>query len=150
MHMMMVCPRCGFSQPADPYCAQCGLNISTFQPVKKSFLVRFFQNPNLHLFLIAALVVVVLGYIFYSQRDLLGKEVGEFLKDIPLLSNYAHQRGASDHQPPAATARHPHRVWCERFRRLGPECRHARFGALPGGRLRALVCVSWWRDGVSS
>jgi hypothetical protein len=109
VYMMMVCPKCGFSQPSDRFCAQCGVDVSVFHVKPKPWIVRFVQNPNLHLFLIGCLVVVVLGYIFYTQRALLGNEVNEFLNDIPLLSKDSSDGGAavaasSKPPPPAAAA----------------------------------------------
>lgn len=94
--MMMVCPRCGFSQPADRFCAQCGLDVSTYHPQTKPLWLRFLQNPTLHLSLIAIVIVFTIGYIFYSRSELLGKEVDQFLNDMPLLSRDASTANGID------------------------------------------------------
>lgn len=87
----MKCPRCGFEQPPDQFCANCGVDVQQFVVKPKPIWVRFFQNPNLHLGMIAALILVVLGYIFYTQADLLGSEMGSLFKGLPLLSRDASE-----------------------------------------------------------
>lgn len=87
--MMMECPRCGFSQPKDQFCANCGLNIEQFLKKPKPFWIRLAQNPNLHLSLIGILVVVIIGYIFYSQRGLVARQMNALLTGTPLSSREA-------------------------------------------------------------
>ena len=31
----MICPKCGFSQPDDYYCAQCGVNVEKYVQKKR-------------------------------------------------------------------------------------------------------------------
>lgn len=87
--MTMECPRCGFSQPKDRYCANCGLDVETYVVQPPSAFSRMAQNSNLHLTLIVALIVLVVGYIFYSQRELVSREVNELFADSPLSSQEA-------------------------------------------------------------
>jgi len=94
--MMIECPRCGFAQPKDQYCASCGVNIDQILAKPKPFLVRLLQNPNFHLSLIGLLVAVVVGWIFYTQSALVSREVGELL-DLPVAS-----RNAADPEDVAA------------------------------------------------
>ncbi len=86
----MDCPRCGFSQPKDQYCASCGLNVETYIAKPPPFYVRLLQNPTLHLVLLGVLIIAATGYIIYSQRDLVGREVTELFRGIPLLSRDAN------------------------------------------------------------
>jgi hypothetical protein len=95
--MMMECPRCGFTQPKDRYCANCGLDVEHYVAKPKPVWMRVVQNPNLHLTLIGALILVVVGYIFYSQRELVSREVGNLFKGSLLLS-----RDAGDPDAPPA------------------------------------------------
>jgi hypothetical protein len=67
--MMMECPRCGFSQPKDRYCAQCGVDVEQFSARPKPLAIRLLQNPNFHLSLIALSIVLVVGYILYSRSQ---------------------------------------------------------------------------------
>lgn len=100
---MMECPRCGFSQPKDRFCANCGVDVDLLLSKPKSIGERIFQNPNLHLSLIGALVIIVVGYIFYSQRDLVRREMGALL-DLPLSSREAGDPDAAEEAPAKATA----------------------------------------------
>lgn len=64
--MLINCPRCGFQQPKDKYCAQCGIDIETFRPAIPPWHRRFFGNPFLQL----ALLLVVTGgggYFLYKK-----------------------------------------------------------------------------------
>ncbi|MGZ3723147.1 MAG: hypothetical protein ACXVA9_09465 [Bdellovibrionales bacterium] len=94
--MMMECPRCGFVQPKDQYCASCGLDIDHYTAKPKPLLVRLVQNPNMHLSLIGVLVVLIIGYIFYSQRALVSRQVGALFSGTPLASRDAGDGAASD------------------------------------------------------
>ncbi len=99
-HMMMECPRCGFSQPKDRYCASCGLDLEHFVATPKPVLSRIAQNSNLHLTLIGILISLVVAYIFYAQRDLVTREMGHLFKGLPLLS-----RDSGDPNAPANGAK---------------------------------------------
>ncbi len=44
--MLINCPRCGFQQPKDKYCAQCGVDMETFKPASPPALKRFFETPS--------------------------------------------------------------------------------------------------------
>lgn len=55
--MLINCPRCGFQQPKDKYCAQCGVDIENFKPATPPAWKRFFGNPLIQL----SLVVLVAG-----------------------------------------------------------------------------------------
>jgi hypothetical protein len=84
--MMMECPRCGFVQPKDQYCASCGLDVEHYTVKPKPLIIRLVQNPNMHLTLIGILVALIVGYIFYSQRAVVTREVGKILRGTPLSS----------------------------------------------------------------
>lgn len=85
---MIECPRCGFEQPKDQFCAKCGLDIENYVAKPKPALVRLLQNPNLHLTLIGCSIVVLVGYIIYSQRDMVSRQMGDLL-DLPVSSRDA-------------------------------------------------------------
>lgn len=86
--MMMECPRCGFAQPKDQFCANCGLNVEHYVAKPKPFIIRVLQNPNLHLSLIGVAVVFVIGYIIYTQSTLVSTQIGHLL-DLPVSSRDA-------------------------------------------------------------
>lgn len=64
--MLVNCPKCGFSQPEDRYCAACGVDITAFKPVGPSVLKKIITNIYLHITLI---VIVCLAGIFYVNTQ---------------------------------------------------------------------------------
>jgi len=63
--MLINCPRCGFEQPQDKYCAQCGVDIDNFKPAKNS---KSFFSGALFQTIFILLIVAGLGFGLYSQR----------------------------------------------------------------------------------
>ncbi len=57
--MLMHCPRCGFSQPEDQYCAQCGVNMQSFRRKEKSLAQKLFANVGLQ----TAALLVAAGFL---------------------------------------------------------------------------------------
>ena len=66
--MLMNCPRCGFSQPKDQYCAQCGVDMYSFKPQKKPIMNQIFGNAGVQIALLLITAVLVGQYIFHSQE----------------------------------------------------------------------------------
>src|SRR5690348_1453156 len=97
--MMMECPRCGFSQPIDRYCANCGLDIEKFRAKPKPLWVRLAQNPNVYLSLIAVLIVSVAGYLFYSRRGFVRQEMNTFLQGAPATQPMADNQAEVASKP---------------------------------------------------
>lgn len=96
--MMMECPRCGFVQPKDQYCAKCGLDVDHFAAKPKPFFARLLQNSNFHLSLIGLLVCVIIAYIFYSQSSVVSKQV-EKIFGTPIASRDAGEPGSQQDLP---------------------------------------------------
>jgi hypothetical protein len=84
----MNCPRCGFNQPDDKYCANCGLDVESYLARPKPFLLRILQNPNLYAFLIGGILVSTAFYIFLNQRTV-GRHMSALLRGHFLLSKDA-------------------------------------------------------------
>ncbi len=80
--MLVTCPKCGFRQPKDQYCASCGVNMTAYQPPQKSFLQRFFLSPFVHIGLAAVLVGGSIFYIRTNNRNELQERIA-FLKGLP-------------------------------------------------------------------
>ncbi len=55
--MLINCPRCGFQQPKDKYCAQCGVDMENFKPASPPAWKKFFGSPLVQL----SLLVVIAG-----------------------------------------------------------------------------------------
>ncbi|MBX2987522.1 MAG: hypothetical protein KF802_06465 [Bdellovibrionaceae bacterium] len=65
--MLVNCPRCGFTQPQDKYCARCGVDMESFRPPQPSFLRRTLGNPVLQIALVLGIAGVV-GFGLYQKR----------------------------------------------------------------------------------
>ncbi len=102
--MMMECPRCGFAQPKDQFCASCGLDVDQYIAKPKPLLIRILQNSNLHLSLIAVAVVSIIGFIIYTQSTVVSRQLGNLL-DLPLSSRDAADPDDSPAPSPARQAR---------------------------------------------
>lgn len=98
--MMMDCPRCGFAQPKDRFCASCGLDVENYHAKPLPLVVRILQNPSFHLSLVAVLIVFVVGYILISRSQMMTSEVGHLLRGQPLSSRQAAE-GEDLEKPPA-------------------------------------------------
>lgn len=65
--MMVNCPKCGFNQPQDRYCASCGIDMVSFKPAQKPLLTRVIQNTSFQITGLAT-VAIVLGTYVHSQN----------------------------------------------------------------------------------
>jgi hypothetical protein len=66
--MLINCPRCGFSQPNDQYCAQCGVDMQAYKPKSQPLLKKIFANTTTHVFLLLAAAVFAGQYIIRSDE----------------------------------------------------------------------------------
>lgn len=82
--MLINCPRCGFSQPKDRYCANCGVDMDNFKPKPTSIVKKVLSSPFFHIFIIASLVVASVVIIKQRQKEDLQARI-EFLKAGPVL-----------------------------------------------------------------
>ena len=64
---LRTCPKCGFTQPPDRFCANCGVNMDTYKPAPPSILNRLRKNIYLQLLLITMIVFFALNS-YLSQR----------------------------------------------------------------------------------
>jgi hypothetical protein len=63
--MMVNCPKCGFSQPEDQYCAKCGVDMVVYRAKARSSR-SLFSNPILQ---VSTFVVVVFACIIYVRSS---------------------------------------------------------------------------------
>lgn len=59
------CPRCGFSQPKDRYCANCGVDMEKYKPRDRSFSQKILSSSG---FYVALLVAVFIATIYMVTR----------------------------------------------------------------------------------
>lgn len=64
--MLINCPRCGFQQPKDKYCAQCGVDMESFKPAAPPAWKTFFGSPITQLTLLI-LIASAVGMTLYQK-----------------------------------------------------------------------------------
>ncbi len=63
---MINCPKCGFQQPPDQFCASCGVNMATYRPAKKPFFVRLRESRIAQA--VALTLVIAVGLLYLRSR----------------------------------------------------------------------------------
>ena len=63
----MICPKCGFSQPDDIYCASCGVNIHKFSRIKRK--KQYMLGACIALGCTATLLAATYFYPFYRKPE---------------------------------------------------------------------------------
>ena len=80
--MLINCPRCGFQQPKDQYCAQCGVDIEAFKPAKPSAFQSLVKSPLVQLS-IAFIAIAGVGSFIYQQNQQRLESRVEYLRSSP-------------------------------------------------------------------
>jgi clan AA aspartic protease (TIGR02281 family) len=106
----MICPKCGFSQPDDLYCANCGVNVEKFVQKKKKG--RYQGVLTVALLALAAFVVVK----FVVPETTSNQEEKATAKQ-PRLERKQHKGMASAHKESAEVDR----SWSDEFRKETPD-----------------------------
>src|ERR1022692_1365529 len=78
--MLVNCPKCGFSQPKDRYCAKCGVDMDSFKPAVPSAFSQLIGHPIFHFTLIFIGVFLVIFYIRSHHSPSFLEEVGKMPK----------------------------------------------------------------------
>ena len=106
MLMTMDCPRCGFTQPRDRYCAQCGLNVEAALLQKPAWWRRVIGSPRLYGGLVALLVAtVVIFFLGVKVPRLFDRGAGDYVSSREAAIPGA--RPAPAEPPPAQMAETP-------------------------------------------
>lgn len=80
--MLVNCPKCGFSQPKDQYCAQCGIDMILFRPKQDAVFFRYLRHPATSVSLLIFAVCGAFLYVRSAQQNHLQQRV-EFLRGGP-------------------------------------------------------------------
>ena len=67
--MLTNCPRCGFSQPKDQYCASCGVNIERYVPVKPSLWKKLFSSLVPQVILVVIMALGISSYVLKANNS---------------------------------------------------------------------------------
>lgn len=87
---MMECPKCGFQQPEDEFCAQCGINIEAFKnkPLPKAKKLWNKLSVQISLTLVLVTVLSTVWYIKNNQPNKTSEELSAvWEKDITQTSS---------------------------------------------------------------
>lgn len=68
-YMLVDCPKCGFNQPKDRYCARCGVDMETFTPKQPPIWARLSDRPAFHVGMAIVLVGLLFSWIYFSQKQ---------------------------------------------------------------------------------
>lgn len=95
---MIHCPKCGFEQPPDTYCAHCGVNMETFR-VPTPPLARRLAGSGAFLGFLIGVVIFATTYLIYNHRksNLLAQN-----ETIAAISKVAEQMTAKTEVPQSA------------------------------------------------
>ncbi|MFP5519110.1 MAG: hypothetical protein ACLGGX_04355 [Bdellovibrionia bacterium] len=91
--MLINCPKCGFSQPQDKYCAQCGVDMESYQAQSSKQGPSFFKNPILQVILFIVVVGAGLTYLYRQDQSQLQNRVS-FLQGNTQISSSATPESA--------------------------------------------------------
>lgn len=75
--MMVNCPKCGFSQPKDQYCAKCGVDMVAYRPAEKPLVAKVIGNTFFQLLLLVALIGAGFDYVRYQNKAELATRIAE-------------------------------------------------------------------------
>lgn len=73
---MINCPKCGFQQPPDDFCASCGVNMSTYRPARKPFFVALKESRIAQA--IALTLVIAVGLLYLKSKIFVREEQATF------------------------------------------------------------------------
>ncbi len=65
---MIVCGKCGFTQPKDVYCANCGVNLEKYRPEKPPKLVQLAKDPYFQIST-AIICAIAAFFIFINKPE---------------------------------------------------------------------------------
>lgn len=91
--MMTECPRCGFAQPNDRYCANCGVDMDNYKPKPTPWFKKLLNNMVFQILLAVWAVAAMVFFIFQNQQK-------QFNEDLKL----AEQLGQPEISEPAPKA----------------------------------------------
>lgn len=74
--MLINCPRCGFQQPQDQYCAQCGVDMENYKPSTPPAWKRLLGNPLVQLSALVVVAGAVGAVLFHKGQQNFERRIG--------------------------------------------------------------------------
>lgn len=85
--MLINCPRCGFQQPKDKYCAQCGVDMETFKPATPPAWKRLLGNPLLQLSFLVIIAGGVGVTLYQKGQQTFERRAGQLKSTVQINSS---------------------------------------------------------------
>lgn len=101
--MIIQCPRCGFSQPQDKYCAQCGVDIDNYRPPAESLSTKFLGNYILHISLFSIIAIVSIYLLYKNNTWQISDKVDLLKGNLQIFKSVAKTNSEESAPPTAAT-----------------------------------------------
>jgi hypothetical protein len=98
---MINCPRCGFLQPEDRFCASCGLDILNFKPKPRPWVSRVLRSPLFQAFTSLGIVIAILFFIFRSQTSQIETRVNEAVRPSAQAPDIGEDETSANDSEPA-------------------------------------------------
>ena len=73
--MLINCPKCGYSQPQDTYCASCGVDIVKFSARHKPAKLPFWKNPSALIGIAAVMGIFSIWFFRHKMQMNAGKNL---------------------------------------------------------------------------
>lgn len=95
----MKCPRCGFTQPRDQYCAQCGLDISNYKPPELPLFDRLVRNPLIQLVFVGLIIFFVASTLIKKKNTSVSDRVSYLKGNLQISSQKPNSTSFSGNPP---------------------------------------------------
>ena len=101
--LMIQCPRCGFEQPPDQYCAQCGVNMETYKiKHRPSLLKEILLDSRLHFFILILIATTSFFTLLRQNTSHLEERLGVLQGQLQISSSSAAESSSAS-SPPEGT-----------------------------------------------
>ena len=66
--MLVNCPKCGFSQPQDQYCARCGVDMQAYKPKETPLFTKVISSTAFQISVLAVVALIAVQFIFNNSK----------------------------------------------------------------------------------
>src|SRR5690554_1249978 len=77
---MADCPKCGFTQPDDQYCANCGVDMHSYQPEPEPITKRLSSSLTAQILVVLLVVSALFISIYVSQKEMIDQRLRSALE----------------------------------------------------------------------
>lgn len=67
--MLINCPKCGFEQPKDQFCASCGVNLNRYKKRQKPLIDKVLSNANFYAICLLLITIATSYYLANNWND---------------------------------------------------------------------------------